>query len=692
MVFIKVDLIKLGSFIDNLRDWIVDAESSRKAVRDKVSAEDPAQIRDVVSDSSTMLRVTNHLSSLRGSLETRKINVEAVNRETGRLNTDAECGYYLPTENTEDNTANVTEHNIKAIQAAKADAKADYEYRVNNKRGGRSTAETEEKYKDNPVYASTYIHELGKQPGVDKNDSGIHVFLDMLDPIDSGAGSPGQDRMMHILAAASRDEVNGAKLAQDIYANGGKQVDGYWYQERRWALTYALSYEKTTFGTDFLTTLASKAENDPDASSWYYGDTKNIGGREYTADILAGAMSAMSRNPEAALNYLAGDVTSDSNGVVHPSEETRKRWEKLSTRTWDGGLQYGSGTNAFTSALAAASAYRNKSDDEAHVKNADARATWLAGRTIEMFSSDKYQAHSWNSELPEDSKKNLAIVLGNSPEEIEAASRGWNVASPKYVKGPHMYAGNGNAISREQVTTLLYRIVDNEDAAATVAAKAGDYHRNRIDQALDDEPSQEKLQEKYGNAAATNSYLQTVISERYKGNHEANEATETAINNSAAVFAAVATGGVSLPALGVSAGAATAVGTAAGVASASVPIGSSFAMNVIGAPEESKKKDEAPGEKMLMAQALADGGNRKIFKEETQKSLASNNINRKDRATLDKEYLEEAKGWLDNGGRDGDAGVQAVQTNVDQGYKDGATNATSTIQKKRQWYQGNYRV
>ena len=128
------------------------------------------------------------------------------------------------------------------------------------------------------------------------------------------------------------------------------------------------------------------------------------------------------------------------------------------------------------------------------------------------------------------------------------------------------------------------------------------------------------------------------------------------------------------------------------MASASVPIGSSFAMNVIGAPEESKKKDESPGEKMLMAQALADGGNRKIFKEETQKSLESNKINRKDRATLDKKYLEEAKGWLDNGGRDGDAGVQAVQTNVDQGYKDGEKNATSTIQKKKQWYQGNYRV
>ena len=143
MVFIKVDVIKLGSFIDNLKDWIVDAESSRKAVRDKVSAEDPAQIRDVVSDASTMVRVTNHLSSLRGSLETRKKNVEAVNRESGKPDTDVECGYYLP-EGVEDTTANVTAHNIKAIQQAKADAKADYD-RHNVKNPARPTYDSAEK-------------------------------------------------------------------------------------------------------------------------------------------------------------------------------------------------------------------------------------------------------------------------------------------------------------------------------------------------------------------------------------------------------------------------------------------------------------------------------------------------------------------------------------------------------------------
>ena len=451
MVFIKVDVIKLGSFIDNLRDWIVDAESSRKTVRDKVSAEDPAQIRDVVSDSSTMLRVTNHLSSLRGSLETRKKNVEAVNRESGKLDTDVECGYYLP-DGVDDTTANVTEHNIKAIQAAKADAKADYD-RYKGKNPARSTHDSTEKYKDNPVYASTYIHELGKQPGVDKNDSGVHVFLDMLEPIESSAGSPGQDIMMHILAAASQDEVNGKKLAQEIYANDGKQVSAYWYQERRWALTYALSYEGTKFGTDFLTTLASKAENDPDASSWLYGQTKAVGGKEYTADILAGAMNAMSRNPEAALEYLAGDVTVDAAGNVTPSPTTNHRWLKLSQRTWDGGLHYGFGTDAFTAALAAASGYRNLTDDQAGLKNADARATWLSGETIKLFSSGKYGANTYLHDIPENSKRNLGVVLANSPEEIASLAGGSQMGSED-ITGPRMSCSEKQAASPVSYTHL----------------------------------------------------------------------------------------------------------------------------------------------------------------------------------------------------------------------------------------------
>ena len=688
MVFIKVDVIKLGSFIDNLKDWIVDAESSRKAVRDKVSAEDPAQIRDVVSDASTMVRVTNHLSSLRGSLETRKKNVEAVNRESGKPDTDVECGYYLP-EGVEDTTANVTAHNIKAIQQAKADAKKTYA----DGRGDKASLESMEQNRDNPAYASAFINgldnELRKDPSADKKDNGTIALLDILVDNQELVDSPLCASLIHILATASKEEGKGATLATEIYVNSGKQV--HLNLERQQLLNYALSASGVTYGTNFLTTLATKAENDPDAK-FENGWTKTIGGADYTGDILAGAMRAMSHNPEAAIKYLTGDVTSDSNGVVHPSEGTRRRWEKLSTRTWDGGMKYGFGTNAFTSALAAASAYRNKSDEESHVKNADARATWLTGRTIEMFSSDKYQAHSWNSELPEDSKKNLAIVLGNSPEEIEGTARGWNIASEEYIKGPHLYAGNGNAISREQVTTLLYRVLDNEDAATTVAAKTGEYHRNHTKQALDASPTQEKLEEEYGNAAATNSYLQTLISERYNGNHEANQATETAINNTASVFAAVATGGVSLATLEASAGAATAAGTATGVASANIPLVTSAAMNLIGAPEDQKNKDQAPGEQMLMAQALADGGDKKIFKEDTQKSLAAHKITRQDAATLDKTYIEDTKGWLDHGGRQNDENVKGVNTEITDGYADGKKNATNTINKKKQWYQNNYRV
>mgnify|MGYP000989846896 CR=1 FL=1 len=636
MVFIKVDVIKLGSFIDNLRDWIVDAESSRKAVRDKVSAEDPAQIRDVVSDSSTMLRVTNHLSSLRGSLETRKINVEAVNRESGKLDTDVECGYYLP-DGVEDTTANVTEHNIKAIQAAKADAKADYD-RHKGKNPARSTHDSAEKYKDNPVYASTYIHELGKQPGVDKNDSGVHVFLDMLEPIESSAGSPGQDIMMHILAAASQDEVNGKKLAQEIYANDGKQVSAYWYQERRWALTYALSYEGTKFGTDFLTTLASKAENDPDASSWLYGQTKAVGGKEYTADILAGAMNAMSRNPEAALEYLAGDVTVDAAGNVTPSPTTNHRWLKLSQRTWDGGLHYGFGTDAFTAALAAASGYRNLTDDQAGLKNADARATWLSGETIKLFSSGKYGANTYLHDIPENSKRNLGVVLANSPEEIASLAGGSQMGSED-ITGPRM------SCSEKQAASLLYRIIDNEDAAATVAAKLGDYHQRRIDEQLSKNPQFLALSDEYNKAASSEAFLEKMAETRYEHNKKNNADKESTVNTASTVFGAVLAGAVTVGTGGMAAPAAALIGSGVSVSTAfAQPAVADEVMRDIGTKTNAPTKDVSVRNR-LEAQAYSDAAEHNLFAKEVNKAAVDEGIVLKDGQKIDPVHNTAVTNW-----------------------------------------------
>lgn len=672
MVFIKVDVIKLGSFIDNLRDWIVDAESSRKAVRDKVSAEDPANIRDVVSDNSTMTRVTNHLSSLKGSLETRKKNVEAVNRESGKPDTDAECGYYLP-EGVEDTTANVTAHNIKAIQEAKADAKADYD-RHKGKNPARSTHDSAEKYKDNPVYASTYIHELGKQPGVDKNDSGVHVFLDMLEPIESSAGSPGQDTMMHILAAASQDEVNGKKLAQEIYANDGKQVSAYWYQERRWALTYALSYEGTKFGTEFLTTLANKAEKEPDASSWRYGQTKDIGGKGYTADILAGAMNAMSRNPKAALEYLAGDVTVDAAGNVTPNQATSDRWLKLSQRTWDGGLHYGFGTEAFTAALAAASGYRNLTDKQAGIKNADARATWLSGETIEHFAGEEYGSGTYFHDIPEKAKENLGVVLANSPEELASMAAGTKFESPD-IKGAKM------SCSAESAASLLYKIIDNESVAATVAAKLGDYHQRRVNEEMSKNPDYSTLEKEYCKAASSESFLEKIAETRYEHNKLNNADKESTVNTASTVFGAVLAGVVTVGTGGMAAPAAGLIGAGASVSTAvTQPLVVDAVMEDIGKQTNAPSKDVTVRSR-LESQAYSDAVKYNVFNDDVNKDGAARKIVLHKNQKIDSDHTNVVNGWqFDNMGKDGRV-VKLATDGVGYGLTKGGDQVPGLLQQ-----------
>lgn len=668
MTFIKVDVIKLGSFINNLRYWIIDADSSRHIVRAKVNFEDPAQIWDVVSDNSTMARVTSQLSSLRESLETRKVSVEVVNRQSGRLNTDVECGYYLP-DGLEDTSANVREHNITAIQEAKADAKADYD-RHNGKNSARPTYVSREKYQDNPVYALAYIHELGEQPGVDKNDSGIHVYLDMISPVDSNDGSPWLNSMIHILAAASQDEVNGGKLAQEIYANDGKQVDSWWHQDRRWALTYVLSYENKQpvpfempkFGTDFLTSLASKAENDPDASS--RNGNRNFAEKEYTADILAGAMNAMARNPEAALEYLANDVTVDSEGKVTPSQATLERWLKLEKRTWDGEFYYGFGTNAFTAALAAASGYRNLTDDQAGLKNADARATWLSGEVIKLFSSDEYGANTYFHDIPEKSKRNLGVVLANSPEEVASMAGGTQMTSDD-ISGPRM------SCSEKQAASLLYRIIDNEDAAATIAAKLADYHQKRIDEQLSKDPQFSTLSDEYNKAASSEGFLEQIAETRYEHNKKNKASKESTFNTASTIFGAVLMGVVTVGTAGMAAPAAALIGASAGVSTAfAQPLVAESVVRDIRTKANAPSKDVSVRNR-LEAQAYSDAAEHNLFSEEVNKSAVDEGIVLKDDQKIDPEHNSSVTNWRHRSakidGRVDDLAEKGVGNGLDRG-------------------------
>ncbi|PHP53473.1 DUF6571 family protein [Actinomyces ruminis] len=109
-----------------------------------------------------------------------------------------------------------------------------------------------------------------------------------------------------------------------------------------------------------------------------------------------------------------------------------------------------------TAAMAAVSTMRGSQDEET-----SAAATWTVARSIE-FAVDQVPFEDYTEAM----KENLAVVVANTAEE------GVHVANGGYPRGLGLYrdddsknSGDANSV----YTTLIYRVIDNQDAAATIS-------------------------------------------------------------------------------------------------------------------------------------------------------------------------------------------------------------------------------
>ena len=446
-------------------------------------------------------------------------------------------------------------------------------------------------------------------------------------------------------------------------------------------LNAVLQVEGMKYGNDFLVSLADRMEDINWTPEW---DTGGMGAKQvtgktlegYSTDPLLGVLTAMKSNPDAALNYFASKGRVDANGNWAPSDETKKRWEKLSTRRWGD-----EGENAFTAAQAAASGFRNLSPEEVKgVKNADSRATWLAGRTIELYSSDKYS----DNRLSDASKKNLAMVLANSPEEIDGIASG---SLNELAQGPKL------SNDQFQITKLLYRVLDNEDAAATLAANMGEHHRTKIDndmEASESFPRDDRLsvlQNDYKRAAQTQSFLSELAKQHYADNKELNEEKQKTVDTTASIFSAVAVGAASIGSAGAASPVAAAViPTVAGVvAEGAKPIASAAAMTAIADPTSPDEKATVPAQDILETQAYSDAAKRSLFdKEETNKSATSNGIvlnDGQERLPINSKQTSKVQGWEQDVSVARDDSVRETSESITTGMNDGVHHAQTYLPK-----------
>lgn len=227
------------------------------------------------------------------------------------------------------------------------------------------------------------------------------------------------------------------------------------------------------FGKDLLVSLAddleelpwgtiskySSLKNNPpmgrDYSSSSIADTKLGGSLDgYSFDPLTGVLDAMGNNPDAALDFLAPE------GSVPDGSRTggnMDRMHELSKRGWDK-----DGFAGFTAAIASASAHR-ASDDSTMA----ARADDLSGHAV------KYLVENTKEDLYNDTAKaRVGVLLANCAPEVESVLR------QSTASDGSEYPERIPAASPDNFNALIYRVIDNEDAAGTISAGIAQHARS----------------------------------------------------------------------------------------------------------------------------------------------------------------------------------------------------------------------
>ena len=253
-----------------------------------------------------------------------------------------------------------------------------------------------------------------------------------------------------------------------------------------------------------------------------------------TSDSVDEALAAIGDDPQAALEYLApeGDGSVDGDGTWVPGQATTDQWTMLTSRDWN---KHAPGLDALTAVMGAASSFRNRAPSETDPDvsaTADARATYACGRAMSYFGGEGFTKEDFTDTV----KKNLAVVVANSPEEVADAA----------VKGALGADATSAGLEATDVASLIYRFGDNQDAMTTLVTGLGQYHHNKLKEAMNDPDANENgLRDGYQQAAASSSYLQTLSEFRFADDKKKDsEEQTTTVDTSLSVLNTVSSAGL----------------------------------------------------------------------------------------------------------------------------------------------------
>ena len=336
---------------------------------------------------------------------------------------------------------------------------------------------------------------------------------------------------------ANGDHINDLKFGRDLLIDLAEGLDDIDYK----AVAVGASYPERGKGGEGT----SFSQGEADARGRILGPSLN----GYSFDPLTGVLDAMGNNRFAALGYLAPMA---EDGTVDTS-----RVDELSNRSWDQ-----KGMAGYTAALAAGSALRGNTIG--YQGHQDERAAQMSGHAIHGL------AQNATTELNNDTKAHIGVLIGNNPDEVTAA---WGT-------GIHGVSGNADALisssTAEQLGTatvsdldaLASRVADSADATATISTGLANYASRRSKTGVaahEGDPDQQidAIVDAYGDGAAAAAHLVGIADSRAKDKTAEEISNETELNGSASTvilaFSTVAAGvltptGVTAPTMTLTAG------------------------------------------------------------------------------------------------------------------------------------------
>ncbi|QHO90962.1 hypothetical protein CWT12_05980 [Actinomyces sp. 432] len=538
MAYVYLHEEDLRAFIDALKSFVSSNNDELDSIsRSNYQYGDPAEIRDKVEWWSVPRTRISDLSRTAEELQVRLDQAVEMN-SNGITPMDGDMiSYYLP-DGVEDTPGNVKAYNGNAVANGAKDAEALQQARKSAdgvSEDGRTVEEIlndMENNQDVPAYGYAVVQTLG----------GVDGYLDELLQLQwhytTASGDQisidqeAVDRAVNVLGRvlASATQSGKAPAGHDSWSDAMYQaVTVKGHRGRMSALNALMAVDGAVYDTATLVDLADRLEDLPfDGSAasttpnslhgWnhpVYGFIYNEGTalQGYSMDPLYGVTMAMGNNPEAAFKYLNPDGQM-SGGQWVPGEQSEKRWELLTGREWDSEV----GLDGFTAAMAGNSAMRGSGDADTA-----AAATWAVARSME-FAVDQVPFANYTETM----KENLSVVVANTADQGVKVAIG---ASPEQLS----LAGEMDDASL--YSTLVYRLIDNENAAATITSAFTSAAMAEYPNITDSE----QLEDKYEEIGCVYGYLDAIGSERLVDLEEASAAEKKAAEDAMGTMVSVLT-------------------------------------------------------------------------------------------------------------------------------------------------------